>query len=242
MITVKEVSIQFASVLAIDNISITLQDGTLYGIVGPNGAGKSTLIRTMVGMISEYSGEILYDGLSLEKNRQVIKEAMGYAPEDIELMPFLTGQEYLHMLADIRKIVDFKSDIKDLLEKLGLQEVKDIIIDRYSHGMRQKLSLAAALIGSPKNILLDEALNGLDPFSMFNIKNILERLANEGHIILLSSHILELIENLSHEIIILNRGKLITQLSQREIQHMKSKHGKGFNDYFIELVQPRDLH
>ena len=238
MIIVKEVSIRFASVLAVDNISITLQDGKLYGIVGPNGAGKSTLIRAMVGMISDYSGEILYDGLSLENNRRVLKGTIGYAPEDTELMPFLTGQEYLHMLADIRKIAEFKIDINNLLEQLGLQEVKDIIIDRYSHGMRQKLSLAAALIGSPKNILLDEALNGLDPISMFNIKNTLEGLANKGHIIVFSSHILELVEDLSHKIIILNRGKLIAQLSHSEIQNMKNKQGKGLNDYFVELVQP----
>jgi ABC-2 type transport system ATP-binding protein len=241
MITVKGVSVQYSSALAVDNISLTMQDGRLYGMVGPNGAGKSSLIKVMVGMISEYSGEIFYDDLLLDDNRYRIKKILGYAPEDTELLPFLTGQEYLQMLAEIRRISNSTTEIESLIRDLGLQQVRNLIIDGYSHGMRQKLALAAALIGTPKAIIIDEALNGLDPITMHNVKIALRKLANEGHTILLASHILELIENLCQEILILNRGKLIGQLSQAEIKNLPNTHGKNFSDYFIGLIQSEDL-
>jgi ABC-2 type transport system ATP-binding protein len=239
MISVHNLSIKFSSILAVENVSFTLKNGVIYGMIGPNGAGKSSIIKAMVGIISEYSGNITYDDLSVLTDKHMIKQKLGYAPEDIELLPFLTGNEYLHMLSDIRQLSQTGEDISTLLKNLKLDKVKDVIVDRYSHGMKQKLSLASALIGDPENIILDEALNGLDPISMLNIKNKLKELANAGHVILLTSHILELVENLCQQILILNEGKLLDQISQEKIQRIKDTTGKDFNEYFVDIINKK---
>jgi ABC-2 type transport system ATP-binding protein len=237
MISVENLFIQFSSIRAIEDVSFTLQNGILYGMVGPNGAGKSSLIKCLVGIISEYSGNISYDNLPVKHHRHEIKKKLGYAPEDIELLPFLTGKEYLKMLADLRNLSKSADDISYLLNSLGMDEKKDIIIDQYSHGMKQKLSLASALIGNPETIILDEALNGLDPMSLFNMKKKLKELSRTGSTVLLSSHSLELVENLCQQILILNKGKLVRQISQKDLQDIKEKEGKEFSDYFFELTK-----
>jgi len=213
-----------------------LKEGIIYGLVWPNGAGKSSFIKALVGLISEYEGEIAFDDFSQNKDRNLIKSLFGYAPEDPDLFLYLTGNEYLQMIADIRQ-VNAESHIKFLRSEFGLDDVFENLISRYSHGMRQKLSFAAALIGEPKNLILDEALNGFDPISQYNAKNILLKLAKNGHTILLSSHVLELVENWCQEIIILNAGKILAEYTMKQIEEIKSRTGKAFSDHFVSLVQ-----
>jgi len=236
MIIIENLIIRYPEVVAVEDVTIHLQEGKIYGLVGPNGAGKSSLIKAMVGLISEYEGEIRFDGFSQRAHRHHIKSLFGYAPEDPDLYPYLTGKEYLQMIADIRR-VDAESQIKLIQSDFHLNDVYDDLINRYSHGMRQKISFAAALIGEPKNLILDEALNGFDPISQFNAKNILFDLAKRGHTILLSSHILELIENWCQEIIILNEGKIVADYTSEQIDEIKSKTGKAFSEHFVSLVQ-----
>lgn len=236
MIKISNLIIRYPEVTAVDNISFQLNNGLIYGLVGPNGAGKSSLIRSMVGLISEYDGDIFYDDLPLHKNRTTIKKSFGYAPEDPDLYPYLTGREYLQMISEIRQN-EVKGQIDDLVLDFGLEKVIDDLINRYSHGMHQKVSLAAALISRPQNIILDEALNGFDPVSLFNAKKILKNLAGAGHTILLSSHVLELVENWCEKIIILNEGKLLAEYSLEEVEKIKRESGKSFSDHFISLVQ-----
>jgi ABC-2 type transport system ATP-binding protein len=190
-------------------------------------------------LIAEYEGNIYFDEFTHGKNRHKIKSLFGYAPEDPDLYPYLTGKEYLQMIADIRQ-VDASSQIKLIQSEFGLDEVFNDLIHRYSHGMRQKISFAAALIGNPKYLILDEALNGFDPISQYNAKNILQDLAKNGHTILLSSHVLELVENWCQEIIILNAGKVLAEYTQEQIGDIKSKTGKAFSEYFVSLVQGND--
>jgi len=239
MIKIDNLIIQYPEVVAVEDVSIHLQDGKIYGLVGPNGAGKSSLIKALVGLISEYEGEIRFDDFSYGKNRHHIKSLFGYAPEDPDLYPYLTGKEYLQMIADIRQ-VNAESQIKLFQSELGLNDVFDDLINRYSHGMRQKISFAAALIGEPKNLILDEALNGFDPISQFNAKNILLNLAENGHTILLSSHVLELVENWCQEIIILNAGKVLAEYTMEQIEDIKTRTGKIFSEHFVSLIQGQD--
>jgi ABC-2 type transport system ATP-binding protein len=236
MIKVSNLTIRYPEVVAVDNVSIQLKEGIIYGLVGPNGAGKSSFIKALVGLIAEYDGDIYFDEFSRRKDRHIIKSLFGYAPEDPDLYPYLTGKEYLHMIADIRQ-VDANSQIKALQSDFGLDNVFDDLINRYSHGMRQKISFAAALIGEPKNLILDEALNGFDPISQYNSKNILLTLARNGHTILLSSHVLELVENWCQEIIILNEGKLLAEYTLEQIEDIKARTGKDFSEHFVSLVQ-----
>jgi ABC-2 type transport system ATP-binding protein len=236
MIKVANLTIRYPRVVAVEDVSIHLKDGIIYGLVGPNGAGKSSLIKALVGMIAEYDGDIHFDDFSCVKDRYVIKSLFGYAPEDPDLYPYLTGKEYLQMIADIRQ-VDADEQIKLFGIEFGLDDVFDDLINRYSHGMRQKISFLAALIGEPKNLILDEALNGFDPISQYNAKKILLNLAKKGHTILLSSHVLELVENWCQEIIILNVGKLLAEYTIDQIEEIKSKTGKAFSEHFVSLVQ-----
>ena len=239
MINVSNLTIRYPEVIAINNVSIELKEGIIYGLVGPNGAGKSSLIRSLVGLLVEYEGEIHFDQVLRTQDPHHIKSLFGYAPEDPDLYPYLTGNEYLHMIADIRQ-VNASSQIADLQVDFGLNDVFDDLINRYSHGMRQKISFAAALIGEPKNLILDEALNGFDPISQHNAKKILLKLAQNGHTILLSSHILELVENWCQEIIILNEGKILAEYSQPQIEEIKKNTGKDFNEHFVSLIQGQE--
>jgi len=236
MIKLKDISVQFPRVLAVDNITCTFKNGLIHGLIGPNGAGKSTLLKTLVGLISNYSGQVFYDSLLLSENRQVIKKQFGYAPEDIELIPYLSGLEYLQMVADIRKFDNQATGLAGLLQILGLEEVQDKLIDGYSHGMRQKLSLAAALVGFPAILILDEALNGLDTLALIKVKQLLRELADNGHTIILSSHILELVEQWCDEICIMNRGKLLAQLESEQLDKLRSGKGQSLSLYFQELI------
>jgi ABC-2 type transport system ATP-binding protein len=239
MIEIKEVSVQFPRVLAVDNITCAFKNGLIHGLIGPNGAGKSTLLKTLVGLISNYSGQVFYGSLLLSENRQAIKKQFGYAPEDIELIPYLSGLEYLQMVADIRKLDNKAAGLAGLLQILGLEEVQDKMIDSYSHGMRQKLSLAAALAGFPEVLILDEALNGLDTLALINVKKLLRELAAKGHTVILSSHILELVEQWCDEIYIMDRGKLLSCLDSTQLQEIYSGKRQSLSAYFQELITAR---
>ena len=236
MLKIKNLTIRYPKVVAVDNLSLELKSGIVYGLIGPNGAGKSSLFKCLVGLIGEYEGEIHYDNLTLRNDRHQIKSLIGYAPEDPDLFLYLTGREYLTMIAEIRKVNDMKQ-INRLIIEFSLEDTIDELINRYSHGMRQKISLASALIAKPQNIILDEALNGLDPVSLFNGKKILQNLAGEGKTVLLSSHVLELIEKWCQEIIIMNEGRIINIYTLEEIEEIKEKTGQSFGEHFISLIQ-----
>jgi len=149
-------------------------------------------------------------------------------------MPYLTGREFLHLIADIRQPKNNGRDIGNLLSELGLQEMADEIIKKYSHGMRQKISLAAAIICKPKYMIFDEALNGFDPEALFNAKNIFNNLSQSGHTIILSSHVIELIKDWCNHIIIMHEGKLLADYTSEKIKAIEIE--KSFQEYFIELI------
>ena len=240
MLRISNLTIRYPQVTAIDKVSLELKNGTLYGLVGPNGAGKSSLIKALVGQIAGYEGNIQIDSYNLRRDRQAVKSEFGYAPENPALFPYLTGREYLQMIADIRKSTD-RHQISLILEKFVLEDVKDALINSYSHGMRQKISLAASLIGEPQNLILDEALNGLDPVSLFNAKNMLHAQARNGKMVLLASHVLELLEQWCDEIIILNRGSVRAVYSAAQIRAIKNETGKPFSEHFISLIQSNSV-
>lgn len=237
MIELKDVTIRYPEVLAVDSISMQFAENKIYGLVGPNGAGKTTLLQAIVGLITTYDGDILINGISLKTNRFSGKTQIGYAPEDTDLFPFLSAREYLKFIADIRKIDQAEETIGKLIPLLGLEEVADDIVDRYSHGMRKKLSLAGALLSNPQYLILDEALNGLDPLAMHNMRTILQDRAVSGKTILLSSHVLELVENWCDIIIVLNKGKIAGSFPHAEIASWRETTGKSFSDYFVQLIE-----
>ena len=237
MIELKNITIAFENTIAVNDLSLKIDKGSLIGIVGPNGAGKSTLIKAMVGLINEYNGEILYNDLLLQKHRFEIKKMFGYAPEDVDLLPYLTGKEYLQMIADIRNVNDSNQQIEKMLNLLNLESKQNELINEYSHGMKQKLSVAAAMIGLPQVLIFDEAFNGFDPVSLYNLKVEIDKHVKSGGTVIISSHILELIEKWCSQIVVMNEGKILGYYKKEEIEKMKEEKNKDFNEIFMELIQ-----
>jgi len=236
MIDVQNLTVKYEDYSAVDNISFSVKSGSITGIIGPNGAGKSTLIRALVGLNMTYTGRIAYDARVLGKNRQWLKKRLGYAPEDADFLPYLSGREYLEMMAAVYKVKMPAQRIRSFLEIAGLSEKQNELILNYSHGMRQKISLLTALIGRPDFIIVDEAMNGMDPVSLFKLKNYLRRLADEGKVILVTSHIIPMIQQWCDPILIMNKGKLIKKYSQEDIQKIEQQTGSGFEEHFVKLV------
>ncbi len=235
MIQISKLTVQFPGKLAVDNASVKFENGQIYGLTGPNGAGKSSLIKAMVGLISDYDGEIKFDNLRQKEDRLKIKSLLGYGPEDPELFLYLTGREFLQMIADIRK-VNAPEHISFLVSELGLDEMIDDIIAHYSHGMRQKISFAAAIIGKPAWLILDEAINGFDPVSLVRARNILKDLAKAGTTVIIASHILEMITQWCDQIIIMDKGRILAGYSRAQIEQIVRETGKSFADHFLSLI------
>ncbi len=234
MLSIKNVTITYDTQDAVKDISLDFLPGKLTGLIGRNGAGKSSLLKAAVGLISGYTGTIEFNGKELNKNRFWIKQNCGYAPEDAELLPYLTGREFLELIAKIRKSTDTQKEMDFLINLNGINDKADELVLNYSHGMKQKLSIAAALIGKPDFLILDEALNGLDPVSLYKLKNYLTEQAALNKIVIISSHILPLIQQWCDPVIILNNGRVAKNLSAREIAELEQN--QSFESYFIKLV------
>ncbi len=209
MIRINNLSVAYETQQALDALDASYKSGQITGLIGPNGAGKSTLLKTCCGLIPHFKGEIFFDGRSLEANRFWVKQKVAYAPESPQLLPYLSGKEFLRLIAGIYKIDDFESRKIFFSRMMLLDDRLDELINTYSHGMMQKLSLAAALISRPEYILIDEALSGLDSIALKNVKDYLSEQAKSGKHVIISSHQIELIQDWCAEIQVINHGKII---------------------------------
>lgn len=234
MISIKNLTIAYDTQKAVKDISLSFLPGKLTGLIGQNGAGKSSLLKAAVGLINGFEGTIEFNGTDLIKNRFRIKQNCGYAPEDAELLPYLTGREFLELIGTIRRSPDLQEEINFFINLHGIEDKADDLVINYSHGMKQKLSIAAALIGKPEFLILDEALNGLDPVSLYNLKNYLSEQAALNKTVIISSHILSLIQQWCDPVIILREGRVAKILNIREINEIEKN--QSFEDYFVDLV------
>lgn len=221
-------------VMANDNISLTVNDGEIYGFIGPNGAGKSTLIKAIVGLHDFDSGSISLDDLSIKNNPLAYKAKLAYIPDNPDLYENIKAINYLNFIADV-----FKIDLKTRKEKIekyaSLFEIKNSLnmpIKSFSHGMKQKLAIIGALIHNPKLLVMDEPFVGLDPKSSHDLKELLKELTKEGTIIFFSSHVLEVVEKLCDHIGIINKGKIVYDGSFSEV-----KKDSSLEEFFMELTE-----
>ena len=205
MIEFKNVSKVFSKgVKAVDNISFTI------GFLGPNGAGKSTSLKMMVGILEQTEGKITVNGVDTLENSIEVKEMISYVPDNPDIYTKMTGIKYLNFIADIYGIDEKvrKEKIEEYNKKLELGDAIYSTIDSYSHGMRQKLVLIGALITSPKVLILDEPMVGLDVKTSFNLKNILREFADAGNTVIFSTHVMEVAEKICDKLVIINKGKI----------------------------------
>jgi ABC-2 type transport system ATP-binding protein len=227
MISINGLVKKYDSILAVDGLNLEIPVGELFGFIGPNGAGKTTTIKLLVGLLKPSSGTIRIDGMDLEQDPIQVKKIVGYIPDRPFLYNKLTGWEYLEFVAGLYSM---DQDIGlDRAEKyftfFDLQEFTDELIEGYSHGMRQKLIIAGALIHEPKVVIVDEPLVGLDPKGARQVKQLFQDLCENGTTIFMSTHSLGVAEMMCHRVGIIQKGKMIAlgtveQLrSQAEHQH-----------------------
>ena len=179
----------------IKGINLSVKEGEIFGFLGPNGAGKTTTIRMLVGLIAPNEGEIKICGKDLQKNKEEALKNVGAVVENPELYKYLSGRENLMQIARIRKVS--KDEVDSLIELVGLKDRIDDKVKKYSLGMKQRLGLAAALIGEPKLLILDEPTNGLDPSGIIDFREVVKKAAKERNMaVFISSHILSEVQNL----------------------------------------------
>jgi ABC-2 type transport system ATP-binding protein len=228
---------RFGDKVAVNDISFDVRAGEVFGFLGPNGAGKTTTIKMIVGLLQPSSGTVKVAGFDVQKESMQAKASSGYVPDTPNLYMKLSARELLRFVGDLYELKRGKVDerIDELLRMFDLADVRDDLIDSYSHGMKQKAALAAALIHDPKVLVLDEPTVGLDPKSARLIKDILRQLADRGAAVFLSTHILEIAERMCDRIGIIDHGNLVAQGTMAELR-ASSTGGGSLEDIFLALT------
>lgn len=227
----------FGSVRAVDGIHLAVPIGSFYGFLGPNGAGKSTTIRCLTGLLRPTAGTMRILGMDPAADPVAIKRRIGVVPEDLALFDRLTAQETLTFVAQVHGLdaATARSRSADLLDVMDLNSAGTMLVTDFSHGMRKKLSLAAALLPAPRLLFLDEPFEGIDAVVSRQIKDLLLSFVARGGTIFLTSHILEIVERLSTHIGVIAKGRMVAQGPIDELRSAGGG-GKSLEDLFISLV------
>ena len=210
MITVEHLTKRYGDVLAVDDLSFTIEDGHIYGFLGPNGAGKSTTLNIITGCLAATSGDIKIDGHDIYEEEKEAKKLIGYLPEIPPLYVEQTPREYLKFVAEAKGITKDKleSEIDRVIEETHIEEMQNRLIKHLSKGYRQRVGIAQALLGNPSVIILDEPTVGLDPMQIIEIRDLISELGKK-HTVILSSHILSEIQAICEKVLIIYKGKLV---------------------------------
>lgn len=209
MIEVKHLSKKYGRNWAVNDVSFKIEKGEIVGFLGPNGAGKSTIMNILTGYISSTAGEVSVDGYDILEESEAAKRRIGYLPEIPPLYTDMTVAEYLYFIYDLKKVTfPKKAHIDEIMELVKIKDVSERLIKNLSKGYRQRTGIAAALVGNPDVLILDEPTVGLDPKQIIEIRNLIVRLG-KNHTVILSSHILSEIQAVCKRIIIINKGKLV---------------------------------
>lgn len=220
MIEVKNFTKKYGDFLAVENISFTVKDGEIVGLLGPNGAGKSTTMNAITGYIEQTDGEIIVNGYDTIKKAQKAKREIGYMPEGVPLYDDLSIKEFVTYMAELRKVnrKERKQKVEDIIKKVGLLDMKNKLIKNLSRGQKQRVSLAGALIGDPKILILDEPTVGLDPKQITEIRSLIKDLG-KNHTVILSSHILSEVSQICDKVVIINKGKLVAEDTPENLEN-----------------------
>lgn len=216
---------------AVDNLSLHIQPGEIYGFIGHNGAGKTTTLKACMGLIDFDEGDIFIDGKSVKASPMECKRVSAYIPDNPNLYEFLSGIKYLHFIADVFGVGDERNQlIAQYAEQLGIAQDLAQPISGYSHGMKQKLAIIAAYLHSPKLIIMDEPFVGLDPKASHTLKEMMREHCDKGGAIFFSTHVLDVAEKLCDKIAIISGGRLIVTGTMEEV-----KGNESLESVFLEL-------
>jgi ABC-2 type transport system ATP-binding protein len=227
----------FGTFRAVDGIDLAVPAGSFYGFLGPNGAGKSTTIKCLTGLLRPTAGSIRILGVDPLSDAVAVKRRIGVVPEDLALFDRLTAEETLSFVSQVHSLdpATARSRAADLLEVMDLKSAAHTLVTDFSHGMRKKLSLAAAMLPAPRLLFLDEPFEGIDAVASRQIKELMLSFVARGGTIFLTSHILEIVERLSTHIGVIARGRLVAQGPIVELR-ASSAVGKSLEELFIGLV------
>lgn len=237
-----ELQKRYGQLVAVDGLNLEVRAGEIYGFLGPNGAGKTTTIKMLAGLLEPDAGEAYICGHSLRQEPLAAKACLAYVPDQPALYPKLSAREFLVFVGDLYGVARTAAEerAEELLRLFGLTERADELLEGFSHGMKQKVVLAAALIHRPQVLLLDEPTVGLDPRSARLLKDLLAELARQGVTVFLSTHILEIAERMCHRVGILQQGRLIAEGSPEELRERAGRGGESLEDIFLALTGAED--
>lgn len=234
MLTITNLTKNFGSKTAVDHLNLHIAPGEIYGFIGHNGAGKTTTLRSVVGIQSFDEGEILINGLSIQKEPIACKKIIAYIPDNPDLYEFMTGIQFLNFIADIYEVDSTTRNdrIRIYADRFSLTNDLAEPIAAYSHGMKQKLAIIAAWIHQPKLIIMDEPFVGLDPKASHLLKDMMRELCDKGGAIFFSTHVLEVAEKLCDKVAIIKEGQLIRSGTMDEVTGDAS-----LEEVFLELEE-----
>lgn len=239
MLQIKNIVKKFGSFTAVNRINVHINQGELYGFLGPNGAGKTTTIKMIAGIYAPTSGSISINGIDISKDPVKAKLQIGYVPDQPYLYDKLTGREFLYFSGGLynldKKTIQHKID--ELVDLLKIENWLDKRTEEYSQGMRQRITIASALLHDPKLIVLDEPMIGLDPQSAVLVKKILNQKVSEGASVFVSTHSLSFAEEICSRIGIIKAGTIIYEDKREAIETIKANLNSNFEEVFLELTK-----
>lgn len=233
----------FGPIRAVNNIDFAIKTGEILGLLGPNGSGKSTTMKMILGILKPDAGTITVEGIDVARDPIGVKRIVGYVPETPAIYDFLTGIEYLDFISDMYSIptAERKERIGQFLDGLQLRGHENELISGYSQGMKQKIAIISALLHRPKVLVLDEALNGLDPRSAKLVKDLLRNLADEGISVLFSTHVLEIAEALCDDVAIMYQGSILANGTVADLRQKAGLPGSTLEEVFLKITGTGDL-
>ena len=237
ILRIEHLTKRYGNKVAVNDLSLTIQSGEIYGFIGHNGAGKTTTLKSCAGILMVEEGEIFIDGISIKSSPLEAKKRMAYLPDNPEPYPYLTGLQYLNFIADVYELSQEVRDAKiaELGETFRLTEALGQPISTYSHGMKQRLSLISAWLRAPKLIMMDEPFVGLDPQATHLVKQMMADHCAAGGAIFFSTHVLDVAEKLCHKIAIIRDGVLLRAGTTQEV-----KGDESLEEAFLDLTEEGD--
>ena len=239
MIELINLTKNYGKVLAVDCVNLHVSKGEIFGFIGPNGAGKTTTIRMMGGVLAPSEGSVIIDRIDMADDPEGVKRKIGFIPDRPFLYEKLTGMEFMKFSADLYGVNQrsFCEKAPGLLKKFGLNDWSHELIESYSHGMKQRLIISAALLHEPAVIIVDEPMVGLDPAAIRMVKDMLRDLANKGTTIFMSTHTLEIAEDICDRIGIIHRGALIATGTTKDLKRVAGIQEAALEEAFLKLTE-----
>lgn len=240
MLELRHLLKRYNRIPAVDDVSFTIRPGEILGYLGPNGAGKSTTVKVLTGLIEPTEGEIFFNGRNVRTDWTGFQRCIGYVPEEPHLYPHLAGREYLQLVGRLRGLsrATLEPRIDEMLRLFSLWEDRHSPLSSYSKGMRQKILLSGALLHNPDLLILDEPFSGLDVNTNLVLRALLWALAQEGKMILYSSHVLEVVEKVCSSVLILRKGKVVAYDSVENLRGLMQQ--PSLEGVFAQLTQQED--